>query len=154
MKYILTFSFYLTASYWTFSQCNFSLSELLSIGQMNGSEIDDLTILKGMSYDTSEEGYSCDDESGVLFINNRTDEFSYIFSTTSKKQYQSWKSSVQNNDLFEYRGEQVAEGIKLLIYKYLKILEDPLVVAVSVVFSQQIIDEGQWAGTVKISYYY
>jgi hypothetical protein len=122
---------------------------------MNGSEIDDLTINKGMSYNVIEEDYSCDDGNSVLLINNTVDEFSYTYSTKSKKQYQSWKSFVQNNDLFEYRGEQVVEGYKLFIYKYVKIPEDPLVIGVAVVFSQQIIDDnGGWAGSVKIAYYY
>ena len=152
-KLICTFLIYFNTLI-SFGQCEFSIEEILKIGEMNGSQLEDFTLSKGMSY-FEKDAYYCDNGQGMIVFTRKEDEITYTVGTLAKNQYESWKNYVNNNNAsFEYKGESIFEGQKYFIYKYHATFNDKLILGVGLRFTQIIKVEGEWTGAISVSYYY
>jgi hypothetical protein len=137
----------------SFSQCEFSIEEILKIGEMNGSQIENFALSKGMS-SFEKDAYYCDNGQGMIVFTRKEDEITYTFGTLAKNQYISWKNYVNNNSLFEYKGELLIDGQRYFTYKYNNTFKDKLILGVGLRFTQIIKEDGEWTGAISVSYYY
>lgn len=134
----------------SFSQCTFTLEEILRFESMSNSQIETYTLEKGMSK-FGDDFYVCDDNHDILMINNGEDDeygpiiLMYTYSTSNKTNYLSFKKHVEN--VTELQKEQETAGVKYYSYLYEK-YEDGIC---EVLFNSGINELGEWKGTIYIS---
>ena len=117
MKYLLFVSWLLLMPK-AYSQCDYSIADLINLFSKNLSEIENFTLEQGMTYHSEGEMYACADNKGVFGL-SVGDGFQQIVSNTGhRSKYLAWKKEIEtykNAKLIETKLEKGAYHYVYLI---------------------------------------
>lgn len=142
MKYLLitinTFFSFIASS-----QCNFSIEELVNLQGMTNTQIETLTLERGMSL-LMENTYVCDENSDILQVEKDAESSTFSIITSDKTLYLNLKKEIEANTTLNR--EEKYEQNSYYTYLYEK-CEYGLC---EVMFNSSIDDSGNWKGTVIV----